>query len=371
MREGKTAAESRERESRRSGKAVRVWHDDFLRLKQFAEASDGIRVTDQSLFVSKERKPEFYRLMEQARKALGMQAAGEYGEAGKQLVRRFSRMRQEMLAGTNLREFCLASAVENLVEDPESAMAKPAFGIILDGLQQGLSLEDMEERAERQVVPYCRDLLRNLYEAWLYYGIVAALKPVRFYGVYSPDAVEMQAVDTDKIVAGFQTASPERRMPEAVFVTEDNRVFAMKSEAAEELDSYGERPGRCRDQSAGGNTADQIAHRVLLLYRIDSAENIPLLANREKLHILPSDLMCEFLLPKEMERPGSAARFERRIRTVRSRRPVQVLTWDKSGAFPRGFLEDASGAAPVFTERRVVGTDMGKLKEIAGILRDG
>ncbi len=347
------------------------WQADFIRLKHFTETCGDIRVTGQSLSVPGGRKAEFYRLTEQARKALGMQVLGEYGRMGKQLVRKFSGMRQQMLAGTNLKEFCLADAVENLLEDPEAAMAKQAFGIVLDGLQQGLSPKDMEESARRQVVPYCKDLLRNLYEAWLYYGIVAAMKPVRFYGVCSPDTVSMEAVDTDRIAAGFQTASPERRMPEAVFVTEDGRVFAMKSEAAEELDCYGERPGRCRDLSAGGNTVDQIAHRVLLLYRIDSAEHVPLLANREKLHILPSDLMCEFLLPEEMERPLSAAGFEKRIRTVRSRRPVQVLTWDENGAFPDGFLKDSPGVPPVFVERRIVGTDEGKLMEIAGILREG
>ena len=67
----------------------------------------------------------------------------------------------------------------------------------------------------------------------------------------------------------------------------------------------------------------------------------------------------------------SAAGFEKRIRTVRSRRPVQVLTWDENGAFPDGFLKDSPGVPPVFVERRIVGTDEGKLMEIAGILREG
>lgn len=346
------------------------WQACFFRLRQFAEASEAIKVTRQSLFVPEESKAEFYRLAEETQKALGIQVLGKYEELGKTLVQKFKHTRQQMVAGSNLKEFCLANAVENLVEDPELAMAKPAFGIVLDGLQQGLSKEDMEEKARRQVIPFCKDLLRNLYEAWLYYGIVAALKPARFYGVYSPDTIDMQAVETDKIVAGFQAASPERRMPEAIFVTEDGRVFAMKSEVAEELDFYGERPGRCRDLSAGGNTVDQIAHRVLLLYRMESVEKVPLLANREKRYILPNDMMCEFLLPEEMERPLPAAMFEKRIRTVRSRRPVQVLTWNEKGTFPAGFLQDSSMAPQVLVKRTIVGMDEGKLRDICGILQD-
>ncbi len=340
------------------------WQACFFRLKQFTETYEAIKVTRQSLFVPEESKAEFYRLAEETQKALGMQVLGKYEEVGKKLVHKFRNTRQQIIAGSNLKEFRLASAVENLVEDPELAMAKPAFGIILDGLQQGLSQEDMEEQARRQVIPFCKDLLRNLYEAWLYYGIVEALRPVKFYGVYSPDTIDMQAVETEKIVAGFQAASPERRMPEAIFITEDGFIFAMKSEVAEELDSYGERPGRCRDLSAGGNTVDQIAHRVLLLYRMESVEKVPLLANREKRYILPNDMMCEFLLPEEMERPLSAAIFEKRIRTIRSRRPVQILTWDEKGTFPAGFLQDSPMAPQILTKRTIVGMDEGKLREI-------
>lgn len=346
------------------------WQRDFFRLKQFVEGCGDIKVTSERLSVPGDRKEEFYHLVEEVQKALGMQVLGEYQEMGSALASRFAQMRQQMAAGANLKEFTVARAIENLLEDPKMGMAKPAFWIVLDGLQQELSVEAMEDRAKREVVPFCKDLLRGLYESWLYYSIVAALKPVRFYGVDLQDKDAMRAVQVQRVAAGFQEASRDKRMPEAVFITEDDRVFAMKSEIADELQFYVEKPGRGRNFFAGGDAADRVAHRALLLYRLGSLDRIPLLADREKRYFLPADLMCEFLLPQEMERPVLLAGFEKRVRTARSRRPVQVLTWDESGSFPDGFLKDSSGGCQVLVERTVVGMDAGKLPKIAAVLRD-
>lgn len=110
---------------------------------------------------------------------------------------------------------------------------------------------------------------------------------------------------------------------------------------------------------------DQLAHRALLIYGLKSPDKVPLLANREKLYVLPSDLMCEFLLPEEMERPRPATQFITRIRTVRSRRPVQVLTCDGKGEFPSELMGDPM-VPPI--ERREIGKDEGKLEDIARLL---
>jgi len=341
------------------------WRSGFERLKAYVESNKDIVMTRQSLTIPETKREPLFRMVEETQKALALCWLGDEFRQGKELAGMCAQMKGRLTKGTNLKEFRLASALENFIRDPEMTMAKPAFGIVLDGLQQDLSREEIESRCARQIIPFCRDLFRNGYEAWLYYGIVACLRPIHFYSVYSPDTVELQAVDTESITVGDQITSPERRIPEAVFVTEDNRIFAMKSEAARELDYYGVKIVRRRDFSAGGNTVDQIAHRVLLLYRIESLEKVPLLADRDRLYLLPSDLMCEFLMPEEMEQPYQVSLFVDRIGTVRSRRPVQVLTWDEKGQFPDKMTEDTT-AAPI--ERRIIRQDERKLKEIAALL---
>ena len=275
-------------------------------------------------------------------------------------------VRESLIRLSGLKEFRFPSGLENLIADPEKTLAKPIFDLTLDGLQKGLSSEEMEVRAADTLIPFCRELFRNAYEAWAYYGIIAALKPVKFYGIYSPDTVEVQTVSTDTIIVGAQITSPERRMPEAVFQTQDGRVFAVKNEVARELDFYGTKITRRRDTSSGGNTVDVIAHRVLLLYELAGIDKVSLIADRDKLFILPSDLTCEFLFPEEMEQPPWVAVFLQRINAVRSRRPVQVLTFDERGRFPEGMLADDT-VPPM--ERKVIGLDPAKLLEVADLLK--
>lgn len=341
------------------------WIKALDMLRGYVVAHPELVVTSQSLSVPQNLRTEFFHRVTQVQLTLIEKILSNKVEEGLEVVRHCSLVRDELTKMSGLREFRLASTLENLIADPKETLAKPAFGIVLDGLQQGLTPEEMETRATKSLTQFFKELIRNAYEAWAYYGIVAALKPVRFYGVYSPDTVEVHAVETDSIVVGAQINSPERRMPEAVFETQDGRVFAMKSEVARELDFYGQKVTRRRDNSAGGNTIGIIAHRVLLLYEIDSVDKLSLIADRDKLFILPSDLMCEFLLPSEMEQPSYASLFVGRINMVRSKRPVQVLAFNEKGKFPEGFLEHNT-VPPV--ERRTIGFETTKLQEIADLL---
>ena len=81
----------------------------------------------------------------------------------------------------------------------------------------------------------------------------------------------------------------------------------------------------------------------------------------------PIDLLVEVLEPNDMGYPAYVSRFVERVNAARSRRPVQVVTFDESGEFPAGLLEDDS-VVPI--ERRTVGFDEGKLADIARLLND-
>ena len=89
--------------------------------------------------------------------------------------------------------------------------------------------------------------------------------------------------------------------------------------------------------------------------------------DRQKRVQTPIDLLVEVLEPNDMGYPAYVSRFVERVNAARSRRPVQVVTFDESGEFPAGLLEDDS-VAPI--ERRTVGFDEGKLADIARLLND-
>lgn len=345
----------------------KAWEQAYAALIRFADAHDSIVAAPMSLAVPADLRDEFYALVYEVQRQLALEVLGEEVGRAADMAARCSRMRSRLLDASGLAAFRLAPTLESFMSDPEVAVAKPAFGIVLDGLQSGGAPSEMEERARHEMPPFCESLVRAAYEAWAYYGIVVALEPVKFYRVFSPDTVEVTTFETDEIVVGTQVTSPERRIPEAVFETKDGRIFAMKSEAARELDYYGIKIQRRRDLSAGGNTAGLLAHRVLLLYRLADLESVGVVADREQLHLVPNDLLCEVLLPREMECPAYVSAFVERVCAVRSRRPVQVLTRDGQGAFPEGMLEDDT-VVPI--ERSVVGFDEAALARIAALLED-
>lgn len=341
------------------------WREGFVKFREFLAGHPEIRITKTSLTIPKERREEFYARLEEISRSLAGSLLGDRAVEGAEMAARCRAVREELVTRTGLEEFRLPSALENLIASPFSAFARPIFGLMMDGIQQGLSEEEIEERAARALPPFADDLLRNAYEAWAYYGIIAALKPIRFYGIQSPDTVQVNVVETGAVQVGYQVTSPERRLPEAVLETADGRFFAMKSESAGEIAFYGTKIQRKQDFSSGGNTTDVLTHRVLLLYCLEKRQDAGLLANREKLYIRPADLICEYLLPGEMSGIYPASCFAERMRTIRSRRPVQVLTLDDRGEFPEEIRKDPK--LPKW-ERVVVGYDREKLAEIAGKL---
>lgn len=345
----------------------RGWRDAYGRLRNYASAYEGIRLAPRSLTVPPEARPEFYDLVEQVQRGLTEEVLGPEAERVREAARRGAAMRGRVLDRSGLAAFHLAPTLESLMSDADKTLAKPAFALVLDAVGQGSSPEELEAAARRALPPFCSSLLRNAYEAWAYLGVVAALEPTRFYAALSSDTEEVRAVRTDEVWASSQVTSPERRIPEAVFETADGRVFAMKSEAARELDYYGVRIERRRDSSAGGNTVGLMGHRVLLLYRLGSVDDVAVTVDRQKRVQTPIDLMCEVLEPHDMSYPAYVSAFVERINAARSRRPVQVITFDASGEFAPGLLDDEA-VAPV--QRRTVGFDEEKLADIARTLND-
>lgn len=335
-------------------------------LRSFVEEHADLVVTSQTLRIPAHLKSTFYALVKETQIALFDELVGADAEHTVQAALNLSRVRNDLLAESDLVELNLPDALEALTLDARSALSKPALNSVLDALQNNYDAQRLIDSAFLVLPSYCETMFRSAYEMWVYFQIIADLKPVRFFEVFSLDTVDVRAVATGSITVGAQITSPERRIPEAVFETKDGRVFAFKSEVARELDFYSIKITRRRDFSAGGNTINQMGHRVLLLYRIEDIEKVPLLADRDKPTVLPPDLICEFLLPNEMSQPTYVSQFVDRINSVRSRRPVQVVTFDARGSFPEGMMID-DAVAPI--DHTVVGFSADKIDDIASLLR--
>ena len=315
-----------------------------------------IVATPRSLSVPRTLRAEFYSLVDAAQAELCRAVLGARLDALVAVARECVAVRDALVAQSNLRELRLASALEALLAEPEKTAARPLFSVVLDGLQNGQSAADVEAAARAMLLAHVDLLYRTAYEARAYYGVVARLRPRTFYATFSPDLASVRAVPSERIEVGTQTSSPTLRMPEAVFETADGRVFAMKTEAAHELDFYGFKNKRRRDNSAGGVTTDLVSHRVLLLWELSGVDAVGFVADREKMRLTPTDLTCEVLAAADMATPAYVSAFVERINAVRSKRPVQVIAPEEGSAFPEGMADDPS-VAPLVVRRPGAGED--------------
>ena len=337
-------------------------------LRAFVAEHAQIRVTPTSLSVPREVRGDFYARVGRVQRELAEEILGGSEtvadrdgavaacnlSALTEVAGKCAQVREGLCAQAGLSQFKLASMLESLMADPMAEAVRPLFACVLDALQTGQDAGVLRARAQGVLMPHVEMLYRNAYEAWAYYGVVVRLEPRAFHAVFTADMKSVHTVPTTRVEVASQATSPTLRLPEAVFETAEGRVFAMKSEAAHELDFYGFKNKRRRDSSSGGNTTNLMTHRVLLLWELASVDAVSFVADRDKSRLVPPALTVEVLMPCEMATPAYVSTFVERINAVRSRRHVQVIALDApagAGAFgpaefPAGMLDDPT-VAPV------------------------
>ena len=341
---------------------IMSWREEYTALNDFVQENADIRMTPQSLRIPKALREAFYTRVDRVIEALADELAGDRLKEANALALRIEEIRRRMYERSNLKHYRLPASLENLIDAPEQAVSRPLFELVLDAMQNGRSAEELEDRAGQVLFPFLKDLQRCAYEAWAYLSVIEAWKPVRFYGIVTTNFSKLTVSEADEVTMGYQLSSPDKRLPEAVFETEDGKCIAVKHETGLELDYYGEKVSREKGYSSGGNTVNELAHRVLLAYRLPGPNAVRLIADAEKNFVLPTDLTCTFLLPSEMENDYLFSSFVRHIRTVRSLRPVQLLSFDANGAFPQDRIDDPR--VPQW-ERTVTGYHADKLEQVA------
>lgn len=341
---------------------TKAWIKEYSVLREFIAANEGIKITPTSMRIPRELRAEFYARIDSVELSLAEELAGERLEEAKILAEKLGQLRDRIVENSNLRAYRLPATVENLIRNPYAAAARPILSVVMDALQTGFEPDEIENRSAQLIFPFIKDVSRSAYELWCYLTILDSWQPKTFYGIATFDAVNFVISETDEVIVGSQVSHVERRLPETVVVTADGRTIALKTEVGMELYYYGRKHTKESGYSSNGNTVDEVAHRALLAYEFPAVDKVDVLADAAKHFVRPASLLCTFLMPYEMENNYQVSSFVERLRTVRSLKPVQVLTFDENGSFPDGMTEDEK--VPKL-ERTVVGYDSQKLQEIA------
>lgn len=344
-----------------------TWGAALAELRQWAQDRDDVSVTPQMLSVAAPAREEFYGRVEAIQGQIA-DAVLDGGDAAamERLARALAAVCGDISRAAGLARVALPGRLEAFAADPAKALAAPLQSVVTDALSGRVPLSEVDGQARQCVRGAAEALARGAYEAWAYLGVVESLNPVRLWAVGCEDGQTARIVPTDVLTMGAQVPSRERRFPEAVVQCADGRVFALKCEAAREIDYYDALAPVARDTSAGGNTAGMLGHRVLLLYQLDAPEKVQATVDRKQRLQRFADLAVEVLAPAEMENPSYLGAFIARLRTLRTRRPLTVVTYDEAARFPQAM--EADGEVPP-VERCAVGLRREGLAAIAEKLR--
>lgn len=345
------------------------WGAALAALRRWAAETEGVRISPDALSVARPVREAFYARVDEAAELLVTAVLGdELLARAERLACALAEVRAEVERRSGLGRFGMPARLEAFAAHPVAALAEPLSPIVLDVVSGRRALWEVDGAVRAQLERSAAVLLRSAYEAWAYLGVVAALNPVKFWAVASADGRDLHPVPTDEVSMGWQVPSRELRHPEAVFQTADGRTFAMKCEAAREIDYYSALTPPARDTSAGGSTENLLGHRVLLLYGLDGPEAVCPIVDRGAKRQVPADLACTVLAPREMTTPGLLGTFIERLRTLRTRGPVQVLAFEEGAAFP---AEMAADAAVPAVQVSSVGLDRAGLSEVADRAAEG
>lgn len=342
------------------------WGSALAQLRQWAGECDGVLLTPTSLTVAADQRDAFYGRVETIQRLLAAEVLGEDIVRAEHLAEALRAVRQRLSERTGLARYGLPSRLEQFADEPAMTLARPLQGLVIDAASGAVGFSQVESATRETLGQTFEVLVRNAYEAWAYLSVLEALKPVQFWAVASDGAEGARALESDEVRVGWQVPSRELRVPEAVVRTEAGEYFAVKTECAREIDYYDALAPLARDTSAGGNTEKLLAHRVLLLYRLENENQVrPVVDRRRKVQV-PCDLAVTVLGPREMSNPAYLGAFVNRARKLRMRRALQVVAYDDEGAFPPAMAEDPL-APPV--QRHVVGLEAAALAPLIAVLR--
>lgn len=130
-----------------------AWKAAFSEVKEFVAKNDAISITPTSLSIPSDARAGFYDKVGETRRALTRAALGE--EKMREIANlalRAGEVRDGIVARSDLRAFHLPQEVETLISDPIEALSKPAFGHVLDALQNEATEEEIFARVRADVL---------------------------------------------------------------------------------------------------------------------------------------------------------------------------------------------------------------------------
>lgn len=346
----------------------RNWKQEYAALRDFAAAHPEIRIDQSEISIPKAIRDDFYQRFDDVRKAV---VNGHYPalcKAAETLRDNFVRTEGEVIELLGLDGIVIPIDLYSFLHDPKKGLMRALYTKLFDLLQGKMTIESFEQQAGIDLETSAAELFRLGYEPWIFLSLIKLLEPDKAFMVdLDPeDEDKMVLVELKDISFGRQALHGYFRIPEIVLHScKLDKYVAVKAALAREIQSYvvvQDTPVKRKRRA--GDSSFALDYRVMLLYVMANAEEIPIVANLGEKKISSPDLVVECIGMDEIKDPDIMEQVERRHDTLKPkigtflavRDPLTELSVQSPGekiySVPAGF--DSSRLLPILDRLQTV-----------------
>jgi len=257
------------------------WKNEYAKLREYIAANPEIVITRNEISIPQPLRDEFYRLFDEARKALAEDHLNALPISAQTLSERYVRIEEEVKQMLGLENIVMPIDLHIFLHNPKESLIRSVYNSLFDFLQGKVSEEEFEQLAEANMAASSYDLFRLGYERWAGLEIIRLLEPEEAFFVDLDEEFKPYLRELKEISFGRQTHHPTMRVPEFVVRSRKfNKLVAIKMALAIEINEYlvSIKPA-VRPKKRTGDTSIALAPRAVLLSFLKSEKDIPVYAD--------------------------------------------------------------------------------------------
>jgi hypothetical protein len=289
---------------------------ELASLVEFIRQNDSIVLSEKTISVAKENREEFYKRFDQVLESFITEEFQTELKDASVLAKRYKEVRDKLIASTNVGEISLPHSLETFLGSPKKAVAVALYDYLFTYLQGKMDEEELYSKLEKYAREHFERLQRCSFEPLIFMSVLLGLKPTKFWNVNFGLGFRPVVEDAFTLIPGNQRPVSEWRIPDTVMQTVSGKYFACKFESVSEIGYYDVAITRRRDNTLAGHSKEIVGQRAMMLYEIDSLDEVPILADRVEGKALPASLVVEVSTPEELDVAASRLALANRALTL-------------------------------------------------------
>lgn len=150
------------------------WQEAYSELTNFIAGHTEVEIGADKVLLPENIRPEFYRLFNDARKALVEEKFPDLLNEAKIFSQHYTKTEQEVIELLHLDKITIEARLERFLRNPIDELARELFDLLFDLIKRKIDIGKFEELTQKNIEPAFINLFQSGYEKWI---TLSLLKP--------------------------------------------------------------------------------------------------------------------------------------------------------------------------------------------------